>query len=263
MNVLKGALKPSRASALLNQQSPFIRRWPKAPKIALFAQPGVFGDEYSKRLAIDLGVPLVSMEQMLRTVTEHAGLTEEFSHRFYLRVRDIVEAGDEETLIKEKIPLKLLRLSAETQRGFILMDFPEDLAQAEMLEEYRGGLNAFVHLSLPSDVTYRVEASKIACTNCGKVYYSDDVVNQEHEVYIERFMPHDGCDECGNKEFKEALDTDEAMAGFTGATMDYSSKRDELLAFYNHLGLLVDVEPRRGYADYEKMKRELQFNIKH
>ena len=93
---------------------------------------------------------------MLNTVTKHAGVTEEFSHRFYLRVRDIVEAGDEETLVKEKIPLKLLRLSAETQRGFVLTDFPEDIAQAEMLEEYRGGLNAFLHVALPDEVQQQV-----------------------------------------------------------------------------------------------------------
>ena len=89
---------------------------------------------------------------MLSTVHEYAGKSEEFNHRFYLRVRDIIDSGDKDALTNEKIPLKLLRLSAETQRGFILMDFPSDIQQAEMLEEYRGGLNAFVHLSLPFDV---------------------------------------------------------------------------------------------------------------
>ena len=61
MNVLKNAMKPSRTSAWLGQNSQFIRRWPKAPKIAMMAAPGSYGDEFGKRLAIDLGVPIVSM----------------------------------------------------------------------------------------------------------------------------------------------------------------------------------------------------------
>ncbi len=43
----------------------------------------------------------------------------------------------------------------------------------------------------------------------------------------------------------------------------YSSKKDALLSFYNEYGLLVDFEPRHGYEDYEKMKRQIQYTIKH
>ena len=76
-------------------------------------------------------------------------------------------------------------------------------------------------------------------------------------------MPKDGCDECGSTEFEAALEDEAAQGQFMATQVDYNHRRDELLGFYNHLGLLVDCEPRRGYADYEKVKRELQFNIKH
>lgn len=89
---------------------------------------------------------------MLNTVAQQAGKSEEYSHRFFLRVKSMVDEGDHDGLLKEKIALKMMRLSAETQRGFILIDHPLSLAQAEQLEEYRGGLNAFVHLSLPAEV---------------------------------------------------------------------------------------------------------------
>ena len=39
--------------------------------------------------------------------------------------------------------------------------------------------------------------------------------------------------------------------------------KEELLPFYNELGLLVDFEPRRGYDDYDRMKRAIQYVIKH
>jgi adenylate kinase family enzyme len=264
MNIVKNMFKP-RNSSLLNPQSQFIRRWPKAPKIAVFASPGVFSDEYTKRLSIDLGVPLVSMKQMLETVETHAGHTEEYNHPFFLRVRDMLQAGDDEGIIREKIPLKLLRLSAETQRGFILMDFPMEINEAEMMEEYRGGLNAFVHLSLPMEVQAAVESAKMNCTNCGKVYYDQDVVNQDLEVFIEKFLPSDhGCDECGSKHFEQKDWNDgSAETELIERQLDYETRKGELLAFYNHHGLLVDCEPRRGYADYEKVKRDIQFNCKH
>jgi len=41
-------------------------------------------------------------------------------------VRDMIRAGDVEQIHKEKIPIKLLRLSAAAQDGFILTDFPHN-----------------------------------------------------------------------------------------------------------------------------------------
>lgn len=62
------------------------------------------------RFALDLGVPVVSMDQLLENVVDQAGKTEEFSHSFFLKVRDMVQAGDEDALLKERVHIKLLRL---------------------------------------------------------------------------------------------------------------------------------------------------------
>ena len=78
----------------------------------------------------------------------------------------MVDAGDQEGLIREKIPVKLLRLTAATQNGFILTDFPNNVSQAELLEEYRGGMNAFVHLTLPDEILVDIEESKCKCADC-------------------------------------------------------------------------------------------------
>ena len=64
-------------------------------------------------------------------------------------------------LNKERIYLKLLRVCDHAQDGFVLTDFPQSVKQAELLEEFRGGLNAFVHMSLPDDVLMSIEDSKI------------------------------------------------------------------------------------------------------
>ena len=61
LNNLKTGLK----KGFLNKDRGFIRRWPKDPKIVFFGPPNVFQEEISQRFAIDLGVPVISMDQIL------------------------------------------------------------------------------------------------------------------------------------------------------------------------------------------------------
>lgn len=101
----------------------------------------------------------------------------------------MVLAGDEKAIFDEKIVLKLLRLSAETQEGYILTDFPRYRAQAEQLEEYKGGMNAFVHLTLPDEILVDIEESKCKCAECSRLYYKKDIINEAQGIRIEKFMP--------------------------------------------------------------------------
>lgn len=41
-----------------------------------------------------------------------------------------------------------------------MTDFPNNAADAEQLESYKGGLNAFVHVSLPDDILMDIEENK-------------------------------------------------------------------------------------------------------
>ena len=154
------------------------------------------------RFSIDLGLPVVSVDQMLKNVSKYAGKTEEFNHKFFHRVKEMVDAGDEQTIHNEKIPLKLLQLNPACNDGFILTDFPRDVAEAEQLEEFRGGLNAYVHLTLPLDVLFDIERVRIQCEDCNRNYYTEDIINEEHGVRIEKFVPRDNvCDDCGSSSF--------------------------------------------------------------
>lgn len=142
---------------------------------------------------------------MLTNVSTYAGKTEEFNHKFFLRVKDMVDAGDSQMIHKEKIPLKLLQLNPACNDGFILTDFPNNIDQAEQLEEFRGGLNAYVHLNLPLDVLLEIERVRITCSDCNRSYYSENVVIEDAGVRIDEFMPKDGvCDDCGGTHFEQA-----------------------------------------------------------
>ena len=115
----------------------------------------------------------------------------------------MVKAGDSEAILKEKIGTKLLRVTDTGRDGFILTDFPNGLAEAEMLEEYRGGMNSFVHLSVPDEVAINIEENKLECNNCGRLYYNEDIMSAEHNIYIEKFVPEDGhCFDCGSADIK-------------------------------------------------------------
>jgi hypothetical protein len=137
-----------------------------------------------------MGVPMVSIPQLMNQVAEHAG-SDEFSHPFYLRVRDMVKAGDIEALYKEKIPLKLLRLTEAAQDGFVLMDYPGSAAEAELMEEYRGGMNAFVHLSLPDEILVDIEENKLKSPDGTTTWYKKDIISEEHGVRIRAFNTTD------------------------------------------------------------------------
>jgi hypothetical protein len=129
-----------------------------------------------------------------------------------------------------------------------------------MLEDYKGGLNAFIHISLPAEILVEIEESKIRCVGCDKIYYKKDVISEEHGIFIEKFMPEDDhCDDCGGTTFVDGSDP----AKFEKDLEEYQRHKDELLSFYNGTGTLVDFELRKGYESYDKLKRTLQYNIKH
>lgn len=178
-----------------------------------------------------MGVPVVDMDVILQNVVEEAGKSEEFSHSFFLKVRDMIQAGDEDALLKERVHTKLLRLTATASHGFVLLNFPANAAQAEELESYRGGLNSFVHLSLPDDVLVDIEESKLSCEDCGRVYYGRELQKPEEGIHIEAFIPHDGhCVDCGSKGIHEDSDP----ISFEQALLEYKATKEDLLGFYDH-----------------------------
>ena len=63
------------------------------------------------RFAIDLGLPIVSVRQLMENVAAKHGNDPDFDHPFFEKVADLVREGDREQLIREKVPLKLLRLT--------------------------------------------------------------------------------------------------------------------------------------------------------
>jgi adenylate kinase family enzyme len=242
----------------LNRPGKYLQRWPEKPRVLIFGPPNVPAVMLSQRLGIDLGVPVINMESEFKKVQNK--LNDNHDHPFFDKVRELLENQDLDAITREKIGAKLLRINEYAQEGFILNDFPNSIADAESLEELDGGMNAFVHLSMPDKFLAQIESSKYQCNDCDAIYWKDDVFDEDTGVSQASNFPEDGfCNDCGSVHIKPAIDPET----FESKLQAYHEKKDELLEFYNYVGLLVDIDLRKGgLKDYERVKQTLQFNIK-
>ena len=145
---------------LTNKGTKYLKRWPDRPKILVFGPPNVPLVKLSQRLAIDVGVPVINMDNEFEKIKDQTGKNEDYNHPFYNKVKEILQSGDRELISKEKIGVKLLRISEYAQDGFILHGFPGSIKDAESLEELDGGMNAFVHINMPELFLAKIESTK-------------------------------------------------------------------------------------------------------
>ena len=85
-------------------------------------------NEITMRMAVDLGVPILSANQLIQDASNKFETDPEFNHPFYAWINEHVKKGDHEKLNEEKILLKLLRLNPSYQEGFIMTDWPTNIA---------------------------------------------------------------------------------------------------------------------------------------
>lgn len=55
----------------LNKNRHFIQRWPTKPKYVVIGHKNFVHDDSTQRLAIDLGVPVISMQQLVSEVIDN------------------------------------------------------------------------------------------------------------------------------------------------------------------------------------------------
>jgi adenylate kinase family enzyme len=117
----------------------YFPRFPKTPKVVILGAPNVGTSTFAHRLAIDLGVPAVSMRDIYRNL-----LTFEDHYKtdtFYIKVIDLLKnyhskSGEDIERINRElednfIPEKLLTLTKYTELGFVLYGYPNSIKQAE------------------------------------------------------------------------------------------------------------------------------------
>jgi adenylate kinase family enzyme len=124
-------LSHSHLAALRNLQ--INPRIPRSPRIVIFGTPNVGSHQFAQRLAIDMGVPAVSMRNIYKNLLINS---EQYKGQlFYRKVIDLLRQGSHEEIQSEfeqhLIPEKLLTLTKYTENGFVLTDYPQTAKQAE------------------------------------------------------------------------------------------------------------------------------------
>lgn len=111
----------------------YFPKLPTTPRILLFGTPNLDAKLFAHRLAIDLGVPAVSMKDIYKTILAF----EEYysTESFYRKVIDILKNHEPEEAAKlledNYIPEKLLAATKYTELGYILYDYPNNIKQAQ------------------------------------------------------------------------------------------------------------------------------------
>ena len=171
----------------------------------------------------------------------------------------MIDSGDKDAIQRERIVSKLIRVDATAQDGFIMENFPKNVKDAESLEEVQGGINSFVHISMPERFLAKLEEVKYQCKDCNATYYEEA---HDHELGVSqsKTLPDDGfCVSCGSHHIKRATNPEK----FERKLKHYHQQKSELLSFYDHHGLLVDIDLKKGgIEDYENVRQQIQYNIK-
>ena len=168
---------------------------PACPKIVLFGSPNIDTKLFAHRIAMDAGVPAVSIKQMYNTILAYE---EKFSQEtFFRKLIKILKNEDKKEanieLEGNLIPEKLLTLSKYTELGYVLYDYPNNLYQAKSLESHsNGGINLAINLMFKRDISKEREDIKHQCLNCGRKYYKGLIHHPEEGIHIKGFYPEDG-----------------------------------------------------------------------
>ena len=112
---------------------------------------------------------------------------------------------------------------------------------------------------MPERFLAKMEEVKYKCTDCHAEYY-EAIEDKEYGVSQSKTLPDDGfCTDCGSHHIKRATNPER----FEKKLRLYHDRKEDILGFYHHQGLLVDINVKKGgLEDYEHVRQQIQYNIK-
>lgn len=138
------------------------------PRLIIMGPPGAGKGTQGKRVAADLGIPVVSTGDILREKKNEAS-------ELGRQIRAIMAEG---RYVSDEIVIEMLReriSQSDCADGFILDGFPRTVAQADaldhLLERLGTRLNGVVLIEVPKqDLLVRLTGRRI-CSKCGREYH--------------------------------------------------------------------------------------------
>ncbi len=154
----------------------------------IFGAPGSGKGTYGAMLQAKLGVDLISMGGIFRTIIkEDTPLAK--------NVRSYVQAG---LLVPDDLTLEILKKrfqEAPPEHSFILDGFPRNIAQAQALDEIVK-IDVILQLDVPDWIIIERLSERRLCKNCGAVYNLRFLKPKVDEI----------CDKCGGSLYQRQDD---------------------------------------------------------
>lgn len=212
-------------------------------RVVLLGPPGSGKGTHGKRLAEDLGTPIVATGDILRqAIQEGTALGKS--------AQEHVKSG---RLVPDEVVLGLIetRLGRpDAARGFILDGFPRTVAQAEGLKGLLGnggggGLDRVVNLVVPTEVVVNRLKDRWLCSQCGAIYNTSTAKPKVAGI----------CDRCGGALQQRTDDEPETVRRRLEV---YARETAPLVAYYERDSVLRNVDAS-GPAEevFEAIQRAL------
>ncbi len=190
-------------------------------RIVLLGPPGAGKAELSEKLSKQYGMPVITVNSVMqRAAAEPSELG-----RLAKEAMDMSRVSDELLLALLRIQIPQMDLS----HGFLLVDFPKNAGQADVLDSVLNDLGAGIELVLnldvdPDELMERL-VGRITCDHCGAQY----------NTYINPPMVEGVCDACGARVVRRPDDYEETISnrlrvyeGQLGPLLQYYQLSDKL-----------------------------------
>ena len=209
-------------------------------KIVMLGPPGAGKGTYATRIAPKLGIPTISMGDLLRAAREDPEFGE--------TIKKYQESGE---LVPDEIVIKILKKRLEQEdakNGYILDGFPRTLEQAKALEGITN-IDVVINLDVPEDIIVKRLSSRRICPKCGAIYNLLYLKPKVDEI----------CDKCGTKLIQRDDDKPEAIKERLRV---YHEKTEPLIDFYKEKGILMTVTTDRINMPPEEQVEKIMSMLK-
>jgi len=168
-------------------------------RIILLGAPGSGKAGHAAKISKRYGIPRITSGDILREISNPRTAEEK-------QLKKTMESGD---LAPDQIIMELLtqRLSRpDTHNGFILIGFPRNLLQAQVLDQLlnrlKTPLDAVLEIKIANEALMERMVGRQTCGNCGERY----------NIYSKPPIVDGTCDVCGNRLRQRADDNETAIS---------------------------------------------------
>lgn len=206
--------------------------------------PGAGKGTQAKILSNELNIIHLSTGEILREMSNQNNkigkLIKETMTKGLLVSDELITEVVEERIKKE-----------DCRSGFILDGYPRTILQAnsfeKIIKKINIKINNVIQIDLPEEILLKRIIGRQECKNCSKIY----------NKYFNPF-PHDGCNDCGQKDIIIRKDDDE-YAFKNVRLKKYYQETQPLIDYYNGMKLLHKVD---GEGSVEEISKKILKFIK-